>query len=94
MTKLTALYDDLKAPSDFKEWKAKHSRPETQIVSAADFVAEGRPEPPQVIQGVLRAGQIGMMASASKSGKTWLLMALADAVAAGLKWMGSQRACW
>ncbi len=90
MNKLTALFDDLKAPSDFKEWKATHCKPETQIVSAADFVAERRTEPPQVIQGVLRAGQIGMMASASKSGKTWLLMALADAVAVGLKWMGWQ----
>ena len=58
-----------------------------RIVAAQDFMAEPIPEPSQVIRGVLRAGQVGMIASTSKAGKTWLMQTLALAVPNGLRWL-------
>ena len=58
-----------------------------RIVAAQDFMAEPIPEPPQVIQRVLRAGQVGMIASTAKGGKTWLMQTLALAVPNGLRWL-------
>ena len=57
------------------------------IVSAQDFLADRLPEPPQVIHGVIRAGQVGMMAASSKAGKSWALLSLAFAVANGGEWL-------
>lgn len=59
-----------------------------QIVSAADFAAVDRVEPVQIVHGVLRAGQIGILSASSKAGKTWSLMAAAFAVATGGRWFG------
>ncbi len=61
-----------------------------QIVAARDFTATPLPEPPQVIHGVIRAGQVGMMAASSKAGKSWALLALANAVATGRDWLAWQ----
>ena len=58
------------------------------IVSAADFVAVQRPEPPQIVRGVLRAGQIAMLSASSKAGKSWALLGSAFAVATGGEWLG------
>lgn len=62
-------------------------RAERGILSARDFLAEPIPEPPEVIHGVLRAEQVGMMSAASKAGKSWMLLALANAVSSGLDWL-------
>ena len=59
-----------------------------EIVSAADFAAVNRVEPVQIVHGVLRAGQIGILSASSKAGKTWSLMAAAFAVATGGRWFG------
>lgn len=58
-----------------------------QIVSARDFMAVPIVEPPQVVHGVLRAGQVGLLASTSKAGKTWLTQKLALAVPNGRDWL-------
>ncbi len=63
-----------------------------QIVSAADFAAVVRPEPIQILNGALRAGQIGILSASSKAGKTWALLAAAFAVATGGRWFGWQTA--
>ena len=60
------------------------------IVPASDFASINMPEPPQIIHGVLRAGQVGMMAASSKAGKSWALLSLAMAVSTGSEWMGWQ----
>ena len=60
---------------------------EPQIISAADFVAVKRPEPSQVIREVLRAGEVGILSSGAKAGKTFANLSLAVGVAAGLKWL-------
>lgn len=59
-----------------------------QIVSAADFAAAKRAEPIQIVHGVLRAGQIGILSASSKAGKTWALLAAAFAVATVGRWFG------
>lgn len=59
-----------------------------QIVDAVSFVREKIAEPPQVIHGVIRAGQVGMMAASSKAGKSWALLAIGMAVASGVEWLG------
>ncbi len=59
-----------------------------QIVSAAEFVAVNRPAPPQVIHGVLRAMQTGMLSASSKVGKSWALLTASLAVPIGGQWFG------
>ena len=57
------------------------------IEAALDFLAEPIPEPPQIVRGVFRVGQVGMIASTAKAGKTWLMQHLALAVPNGLPWL-------
>ena len=57
------------------------------ILTLREFMAEPVPEPPQVIREVLRAGQVGVVASSSKAGKTWLMQSLGLAVATGKMWL-------
>lgn len=56
-------------------------------VAAGDFMSEALAEPPQVIQGILRAEQVGILAAQSKSGKSWALLAVALAVCGGASWL-------
>lgn len=56
-------------------------------IPAADFMAVALAEPPQVIHGVLRAEQVGILAAQSKSGKSWALLAAALAVCSGGSWL-------
>jgi RecA-family ATPase len=46
--------------------------------------------PPELIEGVVRLGHKMMISGASKSGKSFLLMELAIALAEGTKWLGFQ----
>lgn len=78
----------LKAAGEAAEGGARIGGP--LIVSAADFLEVKRPEPPQIVQGVLRAGQIAMLSAASKAGKSWYLLGLAIAVSAGREWLGNK----
>jgi hypothetical protein len=57
------------------------------IVSGADFTAQQHTEPAQVISGVLHRGSKGIYAGPSKACKTWVLLDLAFAVAAGDSWL-------
>lgn len=57
------------------------------IESLRHFMAEHIVEPPQVIHGVLRAGQVGVVASNSKAGKTWLVQSLGLSVNTGKMWL-------
>ena len=46
--------------------------------------------PPELISGVLRKGHVMILSGPSKSGKTYLLVELAVAVATGKEWLGRQ----
>ncbi len=60
-------------------------------ISAGDLIS-GFPElRPYVIDGLLRVGETANIIAAPKIGKSWLLLSLLLAVAAGTPWMG--RAC-
>ena len=58
------------------------------IVDVADFMATRIQEPPQLIEGVLHQGAKLVVGGGSKSFKTWTLLALALAIAYGLRWLG------
>ena len=58
------------------------------VVAASDFVAKPPEIPPEVIQGLLYAGGTFMMSGASKSMKTYTMIAAGLAAAAGREWLG------
>ena len=48
------------------------------------------PRAPVLIEGILRRGHKLLLSNASKSGKTWMLIGLAEHIACGAKWLGHQ----
>lgn len=74
------------ADATFTDEEADLASP-SGIVSLDEFLAANTPEPQQIILGVLRKEQVGLMASSSKVGKTWLMQALAVSVATGKMWL-------
>lgn len=67
--------------------EAKDAVAPSGILTLDEFLAAKTPEPQQIIFGVLRVGQVGLLASNSKAGKTWLMQSLALAVASGKMWL-------
>lgn len=71
------------------EWEAAHAVEELpQIVSGTDFMATPKPEPPQLITGVLHQGSKMVLGGASKSRKSWTLIDMMLAVSTGAPWWG------
>ncbi len=60
------------------------------IKTAAELLANPHELPEEVIEGVIRQGHKMMISGASKSGKSFLLIELAIALAEGTKWLGFQ----
>lgn len=61
-----------------------------QIGNAWDMLEHPTPEPPAIIDGILKKGAKMICTGDSKSGKTCLLMNLAICIAEGWKWLGHQ----
>lgn len=61
-----------------------------RIISAAEFLGHPSKLPEEVIESVVRQGHKMMISGASKSGKSFLLIELAIALAEGTKWLGFQ----
>lgn len=59
-----------------------------RIISTEEILANLPPLPEEVIEGVVRQGHKMMISGASKSGKSFLLIELAIALAEGTKWLG------
>lgn len=76
------------APS-WAEWESANS-PDglPKIVSAAEFMGVVRPEPPQLIKGVLHQGCKMIVGGASKSRKSWTLIDMTLSVSTGGLWWG------
>jgi hypothetical protein len=55
--------------------------------ASAILAAPPEPEPPQLIHGILHQGLKGVLAGASKSMKSWLLLNISVCVATGTKWL-------
>lgn len=60
------------------------------IISLDDYGGVAPEPPPPIIDGVLRRGHKMLISGQSKSGKSFLLMELAVAIAKGAKWLGMQ----
>jgi RecA-family ATPase len=71
----------------WEEWERAHS-PDglPKIVSAAEFMATPRSEPPQIVAGVLHQGCKMIIGGASKARKSWTLIDLAVSVGSGTPW--------
>ncbi|MDD4156230.1 MAG: DNA methyltransferase [Candidatus Cloacimonetes bacterium] len=61
-----------------------------RIISVAEFLSNPSKLPEEVIESVVRQGHKMMISGASKSGKSFLLIELAIALAEGTKWLGFQ----
>lgn len=59
-------------------------------LNAVDLLQRFPTNRPALIEGVLRRGEVGTVVCASKSGKSWLVLQLALAVASGGEWLGKQ----
>lgn len=59
-----------------------------QILSWEGFVGVERPEPPELVAGVLHQGAKLMLGGGSKSFKTWCLLDLGLSIATGSPWWG------
>lgn len=72
---------------EWQDWVAEEASGLPDIVSLAS-VGRMPDLAPQLIHGVLRDGQKGMLVGPSKAGKSFALIELAIAVASGWEWMG------
>lgn len=73
------------------EWEAAHA-PDglPKIIAGSEFMAVPKPEPPQLISGVLHQGSKMILGGASKSRKSWTLIDMMLAVSTGGVWWGFQ----
>lgn len=72
---------------EWQDWVAEEASGLPEIVSLSDVSV--MPElAPQLIHGVMRDGQKGMLTGPSKAGKSFALIELAVAVCRGWDWMG------
>jgi RecA-family ATPase len=71
------------------EWESAHA-PDglPKIIGGAEFMAVPKPEPPQLIAGVLHQGSKMILGGASKSRKSWTLIDMMLAVSTGGPWWG------
>lgn len=67
------------------------NEPELPAINSIHEVLKNPPEKsPEIIEGILRQGHKMMIAGASKAGKSFLLIQLADALATGDTWLGHE----
>jgi hypothetical protein len=61
-----------------------------ETFSAWDLIDTEVPLDEEIIEGILRRGEVGNVIAATKVGKSWLGLCLACAVATGRRWLGRQ----
>ena len=73
----------------WNEWESAHA-PDglPKIIGGAEFMAVPKPEPPQLIAGVLHQGSKMILGGASKSRKSWTLIDMMLSVSTGVMWWG------
>ncbi len=76
--------------NNYNEWEDYEDDGLPPIISSAEFLANPPKLPEEVIEGVVRQGHKMMISGASKSGKSFLLIELAIALAEETKWLGFQ----
>ena len=86
--KYTAMVEEAEAAASVGEPEGDDAKLVIHVTPAIT-VEEDLPElPPEVIAGIIRQGGKLLIAGASKSGKSYLLIELAVAVATGYRWCG------
>lgn len=75
--------------ASWSEWEVAHA-PDglPKIIGGTEFMAVLKPEPPQLIAGVLHQGSKMILGGASKSRKSWSLIDMTLAVSTGGAWWG------
>ena len=75
--------------SSWTDWESANS-PDglPKIIPAVEFMATPRPEPPQLIAGILHQGCKMIIGGASKARKSWSLIDMALSVSSGAPWWG------
>ena len=76
--------------TNYNTWEDDEDDGLPPIKSSAELLANPPELPEEVIEGVVRQGHKMMISGASKSGKSFLLIELAIALAEGTKWLGFQ----
>lgn len=79
-----------KSWADWVEWTEHRDEQLPDIERAADIDLEDPPLDPVLIDGILRQGHKMIITSASKAGKTFLVLDLAIAITKGAEWLGHQ----
>jgi len=75
--------------ASWAEWETEHAHDGLpKIVSGIEFMGTLRPEPPQIIRGVLHQGCKMIIGGASKARKSWTLIDMMLAVSSGVPWWG------
>ena len=77
-----------KYKKNYNEWEDDEDDGLPRIISVSEFLGNPSKLPKEVIEGVVRQGHKMMISGASKSGKSFLLIELAIALAEGTKWLG------
>lgn len=71
------------------EWEAANAKDGLpKIIGGGEFMSAPKPEPPQLVRGVLHQGCKMILGGASKSRKSWSLIDLMLAVSTGNPWWG------
>jgi hypothetical protein len=76
-----------------KDWAGETPKPNASsfelppIVQLNDFLAESIPMPEVLVDGLIRKRSVVMLASGSKSFKTWIVLHLALCVSEGVPWL-------
>lgn len=76
--------------AEWVDWTEHRDEQLPDIEWAADVDAEDPPLAPVLIDGILRQGHKMVITSASKAGKTFLVLDLAIAITKGAAWLGHQ----
>jgi len=67
---------------------SRHAEPLLRVLRAALVEARKEDDPPWLIEGLWGAGAVGVIGGSPKSGKTWLALEMAVAVASGRPFLG------
>lgn len=73
--------------ASFSAWKRSKEKPLLPPWDDID-IGEEIEDDAELVEGVLRYGEVGLITARAKRGKTWLMIQLAVAVATGGEWIG------
>ena len=73
-------------PASFEAWLRRNEKPLLPAWDAPDIDEEIETDP-ELVQGIIRFGEVGLITARAKRGKSWLMMQLAVCIASGLPFL-------